>query len=56
MAFDVAFVALMALFAVLGLFAGIINQLFRLGALVAIWFYVRFFSSHAATWLEKKRT
>ena len=54
MAFDIAFVALLALFAVLGLFQGMINQIFRLGGLVGIWVYVRFFCESVAAAIAAK--
>ena len=54
MAFDIAFVAMLALFAVLGLFQGMINQIFKLGGLVGIWIYVRFFCERIASTIADK--
>lgn len=46
--FDILFLAVLALFALVGLFQGIINQIFRLLGLVGIWVYVRFLAQQAA--------
>lgn len=54
MAFDVTFVAFLALFAVLGLFQGVVNQIFRLGGLVAIWIYVKWFCDTTAALIAAK--
>lgn len=48
MALDVAFILILALFAILGLFSSLVVQLFRLIALGAIWTYVRFFCDDVA--------
>ena len=49
MALDVAFILILALFAILGLFSSLVVQLFRLIALGAIWTYVRFFCDDVAS-------
>lgn len=51
---DIAIVVVILAFGLMGLFQGVIIQLFRLGGLVAIYFYGRFGAEPAGEWLSVK--
>ena len=51
---DIALVVVILAFGLMGLFQGVIIQLFRLGGLVAIYFYWRFAAERAGEWLSLK--
>lgn len=50
---DIALIVLILLFGLLGLFQGVVIQLFRLGGLVAIYFYARFAAEAVGQWLSQ---
>ncbi len=54
MFFDAGFVALVAFFMIMGLFQGVLNQIFRLIGLVAVWAYFRFLAEDTAAFIAPR--